>query len=212
MLLHLLAISTDDPGTYRGCIRRALHICQTMADRTIAENIWKKTFHITDEMDEDFSRSSKAPVIRESDNGSPKPLDTITEEEDNTIDSPEKPSCPSVPSRWSAPNSNIDENKIPEALHHPSTKEPSSGFEEDPADAAYSEFIAELRADALRRKEATDRHIASLDLELWRRTHATQQYIADLAADVAQRRRATEQYLADLERTAASNGLGVARD
>ncbi|KAK7513057.1 hypothetical protein IWZ03DRAFT_44568 [Phyllosticta citriasiana] len=180
MLLHLLAISTDDPATYRGSIRRALQICQTMTDRAIGENVWKKTWHIMHEMDEDFSGSSNVPVTQDPRHLRPKPLSTIAEEDD-TIDSQEKSSSSSTTSPVA-----YSDNR------NPPRDESTEITEQDPAESAYNNFVAELQADALRRREATDCYIANLEIDILRRTQATDQYLADLEADMGQRRGAAE--------------------
>ncbi|KAK8236688.1 hypothetical protein HDK77DRAFT_484062 [Phyllosticta capitalensis] len=198
-LFHLLAVSTDDPGTYYGSIRRVGQICKTMSNRPVAENLWKKTLHITYELDEDFAakRSATGGAV----NTPAQALSTIVEEDDDHLSNnqpgyihpnqcqsgddqcdphQESPSVTAFSDKV-ASTSGMENHKTP---RHTRSMANSANFpflpEEDLAKKAFNEYVDKLSEDALRRKEATDRYIANLEDDLAARKYATDQFIAEL--------------------------------
>ncbi|KAK8206073.1 hypothetical protein IWZ01DRAFT_485279 [Phyllosticta capitalensis] len=196
-LLHLLAVSTYDPATYHGSIRRVAQICKSITNGPIAENLWKKTQHITYELDQDFEVNKQAPANLGRTQANP--LSTIVEEDDDHPDhvqpdsrrlhydqskgkqsdlEQESLSGPHF-SRNFAPSPKIKNDEA--SVASPSARLPVSP-EENLAKNASDDYINMLHADALRRKEATDRYIANLEDDIATRKYATDQFIAELEA------------------------------
>ncbi|KAK8227453.1 hypothetical protein HDK90DRAFT_60419 [Phyllosticta capitalensis] len=183
-LLHLLAITTDEPGTYRGCIRKAYEICRAMEDRDIATNLLKKTHHLDIELDDEFVTKDNASAIHRSGRSCSKPLDTIAEEDNDSQCGPVEQSLPaSLNAGTPSPgNRNKNDKSTASSQACPEPSEPTEITEEHLAKQAYDEYVDTLGADVLKRQQATDRYILYLGEDVARRKRATDQYLAGLEA------------------------------
>ncbi|KAL1385089.1 hypothetical protein HDK64DRAFT_278466 [Phyllosticta capitalensis] len=180
-LLQMLAITTKDRRTYKGSIRQASQICQSMEDRIVAEHLWKKTAHIIQEMEEEFGeREQQTPV---GSNDGQVPLTTIAEENEDHLDHQiDSSAAPSFRRHCSAAIHN-DHSTRPHRAS-PNARQAVSFTEDNGTKEAYEQYVRMLHADIARRQEATDRYIANLEDDLAQRKHATDMYIAELEAKV----------------------------
>ncbi|KAL1385090.1 hypothetical protein HDK64DRAFT_278467 [Phyllosticta capitalensis] len=182
-LLHLLAITTDEPGTYRGCVRKAYEICRAMEDRDIATNLLKKTHHLDIELDDEFVTKDNASAMHHSGRSCSKPLDTIAEEDDNQSGPAEESLLASVNAGTPSPgNRNQSEKSAASSPARPEPSEATEVTEGHLAKQAYDEYVDTLVADVLKRRQATDRYILHLEEDAARRKKATDQYLAGLEA------------------------------
>ncbi|KAK8183466.1 hypothetical protein IWZ00DRAFT_380105 [Phyllosticta capitalensis] len=180
-LLQMLAITTKDRHTYKASIRQAFQICQDMEDRIVAERLWKKTAHITCEMEEEFGEHEQQSPAGSNDGRAP--LTTTTEEDEDHSDHPDDSyAAPSMPHNPSATIHN-DHSTRPRRTS-PNVRQPDFFTGNNGSKEAHDQYVRMLHADVARRQEATDRFIANLEDDLAQRKHATDMYIAELEAKV----------------------------